>query len=53
VDENLALFRAMRDRHYAEGELNLRLKMDLYHDDGAMWDTCEYQVRVGGRVQHC
>ncbi len=58
----------MRDGRYAEGELNLRLKMGLYQDDGAMWDTsalccaprvCEcvylslFCVRVGEHVQQC
>ena len=36
----MALLREMKAGKFAEGEVNLRLKMDLYHDDGAMWDTC-------------
>lgn len=44
-EENLALFRAMRDGKFEEGEVNLRLKMDLYHDDGAMWDTGAYRIK--------
>lgn len=39
VEDNLNLFRAMKAGRFAEGEVNLRLKQDLYHDDGAMWDT--------------
>mmetsp|Transcript_11755 Transcript_11755/g.17011 ORF Transcript_11755/g.17011 Transcript_11755/m.17011 type:complete len:694 (+) Transcript_11755:74-2155(+) len=45
VEENLRLFRAMKAGEFEEGEVNLRLKQDLYHDDGAMWDTGAYRIK--------
>jgi glutaminyl-tRNA synthetase len=45
VEENLELFRAMRDGKYKEGELSLRLKIDWEHPNPNMWDPVAYRIK--------
>jgi hypothetical protein len=43
VEENLALFEAMRRGVYAEGEATLRMRMDHANDNPTMWDSVAYR----------
>lgn len=45
VEENLALFKKMRNGFYAEGECSLRAKMDMQHANTTMRDLVIYRVR--------
>ncbi|ANB12035.1 glutamine--tRNA ligase [Sugiyamaella lignohabitans] len=44
TEENLKLFREMRDGKYAKGEATLRMKQDLENPNPQMWDLVAYRV---------
>ncbi len=48
-EENLALFRGMRDGEFADGEKVLRAKIDMNHENMQMRDPVLYRIR---RVHH-
>jgi glutaminyl-tRNA synthetase len=43
-EENLALFRQMRDGKFKVGEVTLRMKQDLTNPSPQMWDLVAYRV---------
>ena len=45
ADDNLALFREMRDGKYKDGEHVLRLKIDMSHPNIVMRDPVVYRIR--------
>jgi len=45
IDENLALFRAMKDGKFQDGEHVLRLKIDMKHPNLVMRDPVIYRIR--------
>jgi len=45
IDENLALFRAMKDGQFQDGEHVLRLKFDMTHPNLVMRDPVIYRIR--------
>ncbi|WP_108648607.1 glutamine--tRNA ligase/YqeY domain fusion protein [Polynucleobacter rarus] len=45
IDENLALFRAMKDGQFQDGEHVLRLKIDMKHPNLVMRDPVIYRIR--------
>jgi glutaminyl-tRNA synthetase len=45
VEENLQLFRAMRDNQYQDGDHVLRLKIDMAHPNIVMRDPVIYRIR--------
>ncbi len=49
VEENLGLFRQMRDGAFADGDKVLRAKIDMQHDNMQMRDPVLYRIR---RVPH-
>jgi glutaminyl-tRNA synthetase len=49
VEENLALFRGMRNGEFADGEKVLRAKIDMNHENMQMRDPVLYRIR---RVHH-
>ncbi|SDY28200.1 glutaminyl-tRNA synthetase [Tessaracoccus flavus] len=49
VDENLALFRRMKDGEYADGSRVLRAKIDMNHENMQLRDPIMYRIR---RVPH-
>jgi glutaminyl-tRNA synthetase len=44
IAENLKMFERMRKGFFKEGEVCLRLKMDLTSDIPSMWDTAAYRI---------
>ena len=45
VEENLRLFRNMRDGHYSDGSRVLRAKIDMQHENMQMRDPIMYRIR--------
>jgi len=45
VEENLVLFKKMKDGYFNESECSLRAKMDMKHDNPCMRDIVCYRVR--------
>ena len=44
-DENLALFREMKDGKHEEGKMSLRMKIDWEHPNPCMWDPVAYRIK--------
>jgi glutaminyl-tRNA synthetase len=44
-EENMALFRKMRDGYFAEGACTLRVKGDMQHDNPNMRDFVAYRIK--------
>ncbi len=45
VEENLRLFRNMRDGHYSDGSRVLRARIDMQHENMQMRDPIMYRIR--------
>lgn len=45
VEENLKLFKQMRQGYFDEGECSLRVKMDMQHENPCMRDFVAYRIR--------
>ena len=51
VDENLDLFRRMREGEFADGERVLRAKIDMQHENMQMRDPVLYRIRRSHHVR--
>lgn len=45
IEENLVLFKKMKDGYFKESECSLRAKMDMKHDNPCMRDIVCYRIR--------
>eukprot|EP00474_Spongospora_subterranea_P001779 CRZ02237.1 hypothetical protein [Spongospora subterranea] len=45
IEENLRKFEWMRQGRYKEGEVTLRMKIDIAHANPCMWDPVAYRIK--------
>eukprot|EP01087_Luapelamoeba_hula_P007139 TRINITY_DN1734_c0_g1_i2.p1 TRINITY_DN1734_c0_g1~~TRINITY_DN1734_c0_g1_i2.p1 ORF type:complete len:788 (+),score=172.90 TRINITY_DN1734_c0_g1_i2:287-2365(+) len=45
IEETLRLFEDMKNGKFAEGEVTLRMKQDMYSNNPCMWDHVAYRIK--------